>query len=311
MTARSVSCLGHLGVGVGVLEVVADVEDVLEPRRVDRVVDALAALGRAGESPVVLETEGDAALGGVRGGGCEGLDRPVVALVGRIALCRRLLAEVVPHVVEVAQGVPAAAVCPDERGAQGLGDIDGRDQLVELDRPALGGELDRVVRRGQGDRGDAAQRRVLVEFVSGRDVVLPVENEVLPEDLDARNAERGTTVDHRFDRWRLLAFGSAAEAMEGVGRDRDLDGHVVQSRAGRPGPRPPGAPQHVVSAPFRDGFADPATGIGRWPRFVTSTDPMPRLELFFVVSGFVIMMTAYGRPIEKFTASRIARLFPA
>jgi peptidoglycan/LPS O-acetylase OafA/YrhL len=38
---------------------------------------------------------------------------------------------------------------------------------------------------------------------------------------------------------------------------------------------------------------------------------MPRLELFFVVSGFVIMMTAYGRPIEKFTASRIARLFPA
>jgi peptidoglycan/LPS O-acetylase OafA/YrhL len=35
------------------------------------------------------------------------------------------------------------------------------------------------------------------------------------------------------------------------------------------------------------------------------------VELFFVVSGFVILMTAYGRPIEKFTASRIARLFPA
>jgi peptidoglycan/LPS O-acetylase OafA/YrhL len=35
------------------------------------------------------------------------------------------------------------------------------------------------------------------------------------------------------------------------------------------------------------------------------------VELFFVVSGFVILMTAYGRPIEQFTASRIARLFPA
>lgn len=35
------------------------------------------------------------------------------------------------------------------------------------------------------------------------------------------------------------------------------------------------------------------------------------VELFFVVSGFVILMTAYGRPIERFTASRIARLFPA
>jgi peptidoglycan/LPS O-acetylase OafA/YrhL len=35
------------------------------------------------------------------------------------------------------------------------------------------------------------------------------------------------------------------------------------------------------------------------------------VELFFVVSGFVILMTAYGRPIERFTASRVARLFPA
>lgn len=35
------------------------------------------------------------------------------------------------------------------------------------------------------------------------------------------------------------------------------------------------------------------------------------VELFFMVSGFVILMTAYGRSIEGFTASRIARLFPA
>jgi peptidoglycan/LPS O-acetylase OafA/YrhL len=35
------------------------------------------------------------------------------------------------------------------------------------------------------------------------------------------------------------------------------------------------------------------------------------VELFFMISGFVILMTAYSRPIEAFTASRIARLFPA
>ncbi|ROS78562.1 acyltransferase [Cellulomonas sp. PhB143] len=35
------------------------------------------------------------------------------------------------------------------------------------------------------------------------------------------------------------------------------------------------------------------------------------VELFFVISGFVILMTAWRAPIERFTASRIARLFPA
>ena len=35
------------------------------------------------------------------------------------------------------------------------------------------------------------------------------------------------------------------------------------------------------------------------------------VQLFFVISGFVILMTAYGRPITGFAASRVARLFPA
>src|SRR4051794_7843634 len=35
------------------------------------------------------------------------------------------------------------------------------------------------------------------------------------------------------------------------------------------------------------------------------------VELFFMISGFVILMTAYNRPIESFVGSRVARLFPA
>ncbi|MEL7976902.1 acyltransferase [Isoptericola sp. F-RaC21] len=35
------------------------------------------------------------------------------------------------------------------------------------------------------------------------------------------------------------------------------------------------------------------------------------VQLFFVISGFVIMMTAYGRTITGFAASRVARLYPA
>jgi len=35
------------------------------------------------------------------------------------------------------------------------------------------------------------------------------------------------------------------------------------------------------------------------------------VELFFVISGFVILMTAYQRPIEAFVSSRVSRLFPA
>ncbi|MDR3202345.1 MAG: acyltransferase [Bifidobacteriaceae bacterium] len=35
------------------------------------------------------------------------------------------------------------------------------------------------------------------------------------------------------------------------------------------------------------------------------------VDLFFVISGFVIFMTAYRRPLRDFIASRIARLYPA
>ncbi|MDO5741281.1 MAG: acyltransferase [Ornithinimicrobium sp.] len=35
------------------------------------------------------------------------------------------------------------------------------------------------------------------------------------------------------------------------------------------------------------------------------------VELFFIVSGFVILMTAYGRTLPAFTASRLSRLYPA
>jgi peptidoglycan/LPS O-acetylase OafA/YrhL len=35
------------------------------------------------------------------------------------------------------------------------------------------------------------------------------------------------------------------------------------------------------------------------------------VDLFFVISGFVILMTAWGRPVRDFVASRISRLYPA
>ncbi|MEU2201433.1 acyltransferase [Isoptericola sp. NPDC019482] len=35
------------------------------------------------------------------------------------------------------------------------------------------------------------------------------------------------------------------------------------------------------------------------------------VQLFFVISGFVILMTAYGKSISTFASSRVARLYPA
>ncbi|MDQ0673445.1 peptidoglycan/LPS O-acetylase OafA/YrhL [Pseudarthrobacter siccitolerans] len=35
------------------------------------------------------------------------------------------------------------------------------------------------------------------------------------------------------------------------------------------------------------------------------------VQLFFIISGFVILMSAYGRSVGQFTASRLSRLFPA
>ena len=36
-----------------------------------------------------------------------------------------------------------------------------------------------------------------------------------------------------------------------------------------------------------------------------------RVNLFFLISGFVILMTAWGRTVETFAVSRVTRLFPA
>src|SRR5215831_12453879 len=35
------------------------------------------------------------------------------------------------------------------------------------------------------------------------------------------------------------------------------------------------------------------------------------VELFFLISGFVICMSSWGRPLGHFFTSRVARLFPA
>ena len=35
------------------------------------------------------------------------------------------------------------------------------------------------------------------------------------------------------------------------------------------------------------------------------------VNMFFIISGFVILMTAWGRTVEAFTISRVTRLFPA
>ena len=35
------------------------------------------------------------------------------------------------------------------------------------------------------------------------------------------------------------------------------------------------------------------------------------VQLFFIISGFVILMSAYGRSVGQFVASRVSRLFPA
>lgn len=35
------------------------------------------------------------------------------------------------------------------------------------------------------------------------------------------------------------------------------------------------------------------------------------VQLFFIVSGFVILMSAWGRTLPQFVASRVSRLYPA
>jgi peptidoglycan/LPS O-acetylase OafA/YrhL len=46
--------------------------------------------------------------------------------------------------------------------------------------------------------------------------------------------------------------------------------------------------------------------LGRWAAYGAMGVP-----LFFVISGFVVLMTAWGRDVPQFVASRVGRLFPA
>jgi peptidoglycan/LPS O-acetylase OafA/YrhL len=47
-------------------------------------------------------------------------------------------------------------------------------------------------------------------------------------------------------------------------------------------------------------------GVGRWAAYGQMGVP-----LFFVISGFVLLMSAWGRDVRGFVASRVGRLFPA
>ncbi|SES28585.1 Peptidoglycan/LPS O-acetylase OafA/YrhL, contains acyltransferase and SGNH-hydrolase domains [Pedococcus cremeus] len=62
----------------------------------------------------------------------------------------------------------------------------------------------------------------------------------------------------------------------------------------------------------RDSYA---WGMSPWEKFpqlsrVTQYGELG-VNLFFVISGFVILMTAWGRSVESFSISRVTRLFPA
>jgi len=61
-----------------------------------------------------------------------------------------------------------------------------------------------------------------------------------------------------------------------------------------------------TSSAWGPGQADALGGVGRWTSY-GSLGP----ELFFVVSGFVVLMSVWGRPTAHVVASRVARLYPA
>jgi peptidoglycan/LPS O-acetylase OafA/YrhL len=63
----------------------------------------------------------------------------------------------------------------------------------------------------------------------------------------------------------------------------------------------------TMSSRAWDGRTPSAVGaLGRWAAYGSMGVP-----LFFVISGFVVLMTAWGRDVPQFVASRVGRLFPA
>jgi peptidoglycan/LPS O-acetylase OafA/YrhL len=60
-------------------------------------------------------------------------------------------------------------------------------------------------------------------------------------------------------------------------------------------------------SPGWDGFPpDELAGVGQWAAYGRMGVP-----LFFVISGFVLLMSSWGKDVSSFVASRVGRLFPA
>src|SRR5690606_22606190 len=110
---------------------------------------------------------------------------------------------------------------------------------------------------------------------------------------------------------------------------RDSDAVVVPSGAGRP--ERSANPERPARIYTLDGLRFVAAiGVmlyhftARWS-LAWGTEPVERFpvvghittyfalapEMFFVISGFVILWTAWGRTVPKVVASRVARLYPS
>lgn len=67
---------------------------------------------------------------------------------------------------------------------------------------------------------------------------------------------------------------------------------------------------HFTVYPYAYGWGQPANEVFPELSHLTVYGSLG-VQLFFVVSGFVILMSAWGRSVGQFVGSRVARLFPA
>src|SRR5690606_23415161 len=195
-------------------EEVAGIQHILQPRRVNGVMDLLDAGRRAGWAPVVLEDERHALHARVLRRIAKAGHDPLEALLCGEALHRRLLATLRGQLAEIGAGVTAATEHADDRGARLYGPLDVLDQLHQVVGPLLRRGAERIVRGGEGYRANTTHRGVLVELCEllwRRDAAF---RQVFVEELDAVNTEIDTMIDHLVRRRKVGSIGTTAKTKE-------------------------------------------------------------------------------------------------
>jgi len=177
---------------IGIFEKIAGVEGDLKPRGVYRFNNFENAFGADAETPMVFETEDDAAFFGVRDELFHGGDDPFESLFFGVAFEDLFDSTVGHEVIEVLSGSPATGIDAKSGNAEGVGLLDIGDGLLDVSTSDPFDGVDEVLMGREAHEVDSGKERASFDLLeSGRGEVFELDL----KDFDTIEAAGGGEID--------------------------------------------------------------------------------------------------------------------